>query len=157
MKRSLSELAGAWLEAGRSFASSLPSRWTDLKEQIRQDPKVLLQTHAARALLFGVGAAVVLVVLLGVVEGLAPAPSSQTSKPSRVGTFQVVCTDEQCGHRWVLTKRLDFDDWPVRCPDCGQMTGYRLVRCPDPDCGRWVSGQVDESGRRTCPHCGTRW
>jgi hypothetical protein len=157
MRRSLDELAVAWLEAGRSFASSVPSRWTDLKEQIRRDPKILLQTHAARASLFGAGVAVVLVVFLGVVEGLAPGPGKGIVQPSRVGTFQVVCTGEQCGHRWVLTKPLDFDHWPVQCPACGQRAGYRLMRCPQPDCGRWVPGRVDVSGRRTCPHCGTRW
>jgi hypothetical protein len=157
MRRSLGDLAIAWLEAAQTFAASLPSRWTDLREQIRQDPKALLQTHAARALLFGLGAAVVLAVFLGVVEGLAPAPSGQVGQPSRVGTFQIACTDEECGHRWALTERLDFDDWPVRCPRCGQRTGYRLVRCPDPDCGKWGPAQVDESGRRTCPHCGARW
>jgi len=157
MRRSLGDWVAAWLQAAETFAASLPSRWADLREQVRQDPRILLRTHAARALLLGLGAAVVLVVFLGVVEGLAPGPGKGIRQPSRVGTFQAVCTDERCGHRWVLTKRLDFDDWPVGCPSCGQMTGYRLVRCPNPDCGRWVPGQVGESGHRTCPHCGTRW
>jgi len=157
MKVDWRDRAVDWLEKARDFVAAVPSRWTELKDSVRRDPKLLLQSPAARGLLFGLAVAVCVLVFVGVVEQIAPEPPAGVWEASANGSFQVICSDSECGHRWTMVQQLDFDDWPVDCPNCEQTTGQRLLRCPGDACGRWVAAHVDLDGRRTCPHCQARW
>ncbi|MFQ6048642.1 MAG: hypothetical protein ACE5K7_04690, partial [Phycisphaerae bacterium] len=125
--------------------------------QVRDDPRLILQSPTVRAVLIAVGVGAAVLVVLGLIHAATPTLPGGPGRPATTGSFQVQCTNEACNYRWTIKRDLEFDGWPVTCPRCGQKSGYRLLRCPNPDCGRWVVPLVEPSGRRKCPKCGTVW
>jgi phage FluMu protein Com len=81
------------------------------------------------------------------------------------GQTWVVCRNDTCGHSWQMDL-VDYHEFieknadprvplapPVTCPECGEPSGYRAVKCAQ--CGAvFEEGTVPADFADKCPKCG---
>jgi len=71
----------------------------------------------------------------------------------RGNRIHVACTNPECGHTQDDFRAHSGDmDWPKECPNCGQKTLCRAVKCPG--CKEYTPWSPGADGRILCAHCG---
>ncbi|NIA20680.1 MAG: hypothetical protein GWP05_01655 [Anaerolineaceae bacterium] len=63
----------------------------------------------------------------------------------------VVCINPECKHTGKMRAKVDDNDWPKPCPECGETTLYRSARCPN--CGQPTAMKHDAKGTVVCSNC----
>jgi predicted RNA-binding Zn-ribbon protein involved in translation (DUF1610 family) len=131
---------------------ALPGRWRAWRADFDEDPTLIWRTPVVRIIgivILGIG-----LLLLGqwLITGLSPTSGGAFAEATPTATLYVACTNTQCRHHFTITTPMDFDEWPVTCPECGEKTAYRASRCPD--CGQWFA--VVPGAAKACPHCAAR-
>jgi hypothetical protein len=139
----------------------LRERWPVMRRQagewvgqVREEPILLWQTPAIRYCMYAVGV-LIFIWLISIAAGsIAPPLPEEAKARAKTADFHVICTDERCMHHWMINREFGFDDFPVQCPKCNQMTGRQAVRCYSGECkGQWVV-PTEREGVRYCPICG---
>jgi hypothetical protein len=146
-----------WVELARSQILIARDRLNEWVAAVREEPARAWQTPAVRYGTYAVGGLAMLWIAVGLASALAPPPPADARPTAKTADFHVVCSNERCGHHFVIHRRLGFHKFPVVCPKCEQKTGMQARRCNSPKCrGRWVAPQrVD--GQLICPKCGRRF
>lgn len=72
---------------------------------------------------------VVLVVLIGFVA-FRCAKHEKVDQPPAFSNIKLKCSRAECGHEHTAKLALNFNAFPVDCPQCGQRTAYLLTTCP---------------------------
>ena len=146
-----------WLDAARRFAADLPAMLAEAKGQFREDPWGGFQLPVVRMILLSLAVIVTFAMLTLYASSGSPAEADRRGAEPIRATYRVSCTHSGCDYQWTIEESTDYDNWPIRCPGCGAKSGWRLVRCPHPQCAKRVVPRVESDGRRVCPECGTRW
>jgi hypothetical protein len=145
-----------WLMLLRRQAPIVRQRAADWVDAVREEPILIWHTPAVR---YGVYFAVGMVLMWGGVRltrALAPPLPSGARAVADSADFHVVCSNEACNAHFIIHREFGFDDFPVECPACKQLTGRAAVRCNAPACkGRWVA-PLPDGDQLKCPHCGRR-
>lgn len=144
---------GEWYEALREQVPVVRKGFSDWREQVREEPSLIWQTPAVRYVVYGVGAAITLWVVTFAIALITPPPPKGARAQATTADFHVVCTESGCGHHFVMHRDFGFDDFPVKCGECGKLSGYSARPCNSAKCGgRWVAPVVTETGK-SCPKC----
>jgi len=133
----------------------LPYRIREFVRKAKENP-VEAAKHPAVWGTGGVIGAILVALFIGWLGGLfVPSVEGEAGEgvSSEQALFRVQCINRDCGHGWNITEKADYDNWPIRCPQCRQKTGHRLYRCPNPECNKWVVPTEGPDGHRICPAC----
>jgi len=121
---------------------------------VREEPALIWQTVAIRYAVYGLSATVVVLVAAKAIALLTPPPPASARPVASTADYHVVCSNQQCGHHFVIHRKFGFRGFPVPCPECSKETGMQARKCPSPQCqGRWVTPQRSD-GALQCPRCG---
>ncbi len=138
------------IEAFREWVPTVRVRFNEWFEACREEPILLWHTPVIRYATYVAGAGVAALILSFVINLFAPGGPEPVPR-ARTADFHVICTS--CRNEFVINEKFSFDDFPVRCPKCGQETGQHALKCNSPRChGRWVVPRVDGEWYR-CPVC----
>ncbi|HNQ24627.1 MAG TPA: hypothetical protein PKK06_16205 [Phycisphaerae bacterium] len=143
-----------WLTVARAHAPIWREHLGTWGRAVRENPRLLWETPAARYGLYAVAAVLLLWVGSAVANRLATPVDPETRVAAATFDYHVICTNPECGQHFILRRPKSFSDFPVRCPKCEQRTGMRALPCNSATCrGKWVVPQVQGSEQR-CPQCG---
>jgi hypothetical protein len=135
----------------------LPAQWAGLVnwfQAVREEPYLAWETPQVRYGFYGLVGVLGLSVLIWALSLLEPPTPREYRTRAETANYPCVCANTDCGHRFMITRKFGFDDYPVACPRCGQQTGQRAVRCHSPSCkGRYVA-VVEIDGELRCTECG---
>ncbi len=137
----------------REGLEHLPQNFRDWRQELSENPWAIFQATPIR-----IGSILALVILLilaltRIVGALQPASTGTFSEQATsYATLYVACTNPDCMEHFTVKRPMNFHDWPVKCPECGQETGYRAERCPT--CGHWFATRPGQPP--TCPFCARR-
>lgn len=153
VKQQLSE----YVQAFRAWLPGAPQHVRHLGEEIAADPRAVLQTMPVRIAMIVVGGLVLVLVVYGTGQWLAPPVDNP--EPAEVVPFRVRCLNPECA--WskdpgTIMRDRDFNRWPTECPKCGKDKLYPWMRCHNSECGRWVVPKILEDGSKWCPRCGSK-
>jgi hypothetical protein len=145
-----------WLLFFRKQAPVVRRQFDDWVETVRDEPHLIWETPAVRYAAYCFVAIILSWGALGVANTIAPSPTPGTRERAATADFHIVCSDQRCGHHFVIHKRFGFRSFPVPCPKCETLSGVPGRRCYSPTChGRWlVPEQVGKALQ--CPRCGDR-
>jgi DNA-directed RNA polymerase subunit RPC12/RpoP len=119
--------------------------WLDFKT----DPLLLWRTPLVRISLWCLlGIAVLLLAHFGG-NWVSTADPAAFTEPTQTAILYVACTSSTCGHAFRSEQALDFNDWPLTCPQCAGATAYRAELCGR--CRRWFA--TPPGADTACPHC----
>lgn len=142
---------GLLLDAIREGVPSLKAKLREWFDTCRQEPALFWQTPAIRYVTYGTGGVIGVLVVLMVVNSIAP--SVEVIEQATTTDHRVICTNTECANMFVIDRPFDFDAFPVTCPKCSKQTGERAQRCNSKSCkGRWMIREV-RGERFVCPHC----
>ena len=145
----------------KEWLALLKEQWPVVREQlgvwvqrVREDPHLLWRNprSALRHLhhLRPTG----LWIVSGLTASLLPAVEPEIQDEVQLADFHVICSDEACGHHFVIRKPPGFHRFPVKCPKCEQEIGMRALPCNSSTCqGKWVIPE-EIDGQLHCPVCG---
>jgi hypothetical protein len=106
-----------------------------------------------RYTLIVIAAAATLWTIKWTLAALSPLPASQIQPFATSGDFQVMCSHKDCRHRFVVHRKLKFNDFPVQCPRCQRKSGCRALRCHSKTChGALVPAELIR-GNYVCSKC----
>lgn len=142
-----------WVLIVRRGAPLLRERLDDWLEAVREEPRLLYQTSAARYAGYALIGTVLLWGVTRIPAMIVPPPSPDAQARANSADFHVVCSGESCAYHFVIHKEFGFRRFPVPCPACGGETGRRARRCNAARCrGRWVAPTISD-GTLACPRC----
>ena len=133
----------------RDRLAALPEDWRAWRAATKEDPREFWRPLAVRVVAILIIGTVGVLALGWAIDAFIPRLEGADQQAAPTATLYVACSDPNCGAAFTITRGLDFKDWPVTCPKCGQQTGYRATRCPV--CRQWYShapGTPD-----ACPQC----
>ena len=137
----------------RESLADWPTRFRQWRDDLRKDPSLLWRTTAVRILLWLALGTALLVGLRSGINALTPGVRGvHVEEPTPYATLYVACTNPACRHQFVSKQPMDFDDWPLTCPKCGQPTVYRAQLCPV--CRQWFATAPGQPAE--CPFCAER-
>jgi hypothetical protein len=143
---------GLYVDAVKEWLPTVRIRFGEWLDACREEPSLIWQTPAIRVMTYGVGAVLVYVIVSWLIGLMAPGGPDPVPL-AKTADFRVMCATPSCGHQFVIERKFNFDDFPVKCAKCGQMTGERAMRCNSETCaGRWVAPRVVD-GQYKCPQC----
>ena len=135
-------------------------QWTDLpvnyrqwRDDLKADHSLFWRTTAVRIglwILLGVAVLIGLRALMGISGFSAVGPLRE--EPTPLATLYVACTSPVCRHPYVSRQAMDFNDWPLKCPQCEAESVYRAHLCPE--CREWYAIAPQTPG--ACPTCADR-
>ncbi len=138
----------------REQAPVLRRRLSEWFENCKEEPYLIWETAAVR---YGTYAFAAIIVLWGCsfAKNMLSTPLPADAQAlSSTGDFPVLCSDESCGQHFIINRAFGFDDFPVTCPQCQQLSGQAARRCMSSTCnGQWVA-PVETDGVMRCPDCG---
>lgn len=138
---------------GRVWLAAWPERWRAWRAELREDPTVLWRTPAIRLGGLALAGIALLAAAHVLTAALTPAAApGALQAPTRTATLYVACTNPACLTSFVTRQPMDFRDWPLECPQCGQSSVYRATVCRA--CGQWFATVPGSS--KECPHCAAR-
>ncbi|MBN1343351.1 MAG: hypothetical protein JXQ73_11760 [Phycisphaerae bacterium] len=145
------------LEAFRVWLPTASQDARRLAEEVREDPRGVLQSTAVRVGIIMIGG--LTLVLIVYKAGIWLAPPVENPQTAEVVPFRVKCLNPQC--EWskapgTVNFEIDFNDWPTTCPKCQQKTLYPYVCCHNKECRKWVVPKILEDGTKVCPRCGAK-
>lgn len=120
--------------------------------EVREEPRLLWETPAVRYVTYGVVGLVLLLVASRIPRMFGPPLPPNAKAVAKTADYHVICTDEDCGHHFVINREFGFRGFPVHCPKCQKETGHQAIRCA---CGRWIVPEVRD-GASYCPECSAR-
>lgn len=143
-----------WIVAVRGHAPVLFGQLSEWFQEARKEPRLFWETAAIRYVVY---ITVGLILVTGVKWGssMIAAPPPESAVPqARTADFHVLCSDQKCGHHYVINRKFGFSSFPVACPKCKKETGMAAVKCYSPKCkGRWTYLQTVDSLSK-CARCG---
>jgi hypothetical protein len=138
----------------RTQVQSLPDRWREFREAFQEDPAAIWHsplTRIAGWILLGIVILVIGWLLIGMISPPDTGGGAFTTA-TPTATLYVACSNPNCAHDYTTRQKMDFDDWPLICPECGQESVYRATRCDV--CRQWYS--TAPGAPDACPHCAAR-
>ncbi|MHC4696437.1 MAG: hypothetical protein ACYTFA_06830 [Planctomycetota bacterium] len=143
-----------WLLLFRKQAPIVRRHFDDWVEEVREEPRLIWETPAVRYAIYGLVAVALAWGALRVANSIAPQPPPDAQRQAATADFHVVCSNQRCGHHFLIHKKFGFRKFPLVCPKCKQESGHRARRCNSPTCrGRWVAPER-VGGMLKCPRCG---
>ncbi len=141
-----------WIGAFREWLPTARQRGAEWVSVVREEPRVIWHTPAVRYGAYAVGG-LVLVLTVRWAAGMLSPGGGTAQPPATTASFDVVCSNPACRHHYKIMRKFGYDDFPVECAKCKQMTGRRGVQCFAGKCnGRWVyAATVD--GQTVCAVC----
>jgi ribosomal protein S27E len=145
-----SRLAQA-IDAFREWLPTVRVRFNEWFYACREEPVLIWHTPAIRYTTYVLVAFISAWLISYTVDLFAPGGPSPQPR-ARTADFHVVCTG--CGHHFVINRKFSFDDFPVKCPKCGKLTGQPAMQCFSDRCkGRWVAVERRDDAL-VCSRCG---
>jgi len=145
-----------WYLALREWAPTVPRRLREWRDAVRAEPALIWETLTVRYSVYGLAGLTLIMIASSLSGWIAPPAPAGVRGPSNEADFHVICNDPKCGEHFLITRKKNFDDFPVQCPKCKQQTGYAARRCTSTTCGgKWVV-PVIRDGVRYCPRCNER-
>jgi hypothetical protein len=142
---------GLYIDALKAWLPTVRIRLVAWAEACREEPTLIWQTPAVRYTVYGLGGLLTVWMVGAFIGMFAPADAIPRA---RTADFHVVCTNPRCGHHFLINRKFGFDDFPVKCPRCAQITGAQAIRCNGgPRDGAWVAASTDAEGRWYGPDC----
>ncbi len=142
-----------WLLIAREQAPVLRRQFLEWVENCKAEPYLIWETAVVR---YGTYVFSALIVMWGCSFATnmlsTPLPPDAQAIAS-TGDFPVLCSDADCNQHFVIHRAFGFNDFPVTCPKCEQMSGYSARRCMSSTCGgQWVS-PVKTDSASWCTNC----
>ena len=141
-----------WLHLLRTQVPVLRRQAAEWAGDVREEPRLLWETPAVRYATYITAGLVLLLVVSRIPQMFGPPLPPNAKAIANTADYYVLCTNPDCGNHFVINREFGFDDFPVRCPKCGQNTGRQAIHCT---CGRWVV-PVTRDGQPHCPVCNAR-
>ncbi|UCE60607.1 MAG: hypothetical protein JSU63_02430 [Phycisphaerales bacterium] len=143
-----------WLLLFRRQAPILRQAFDEWVEEVRGEPRLIWETPAVSYSTYCVGGLLLLWIVAGVANTVAPPKPPDAGPAATTADFHVVCSNERCRHHFVVNKKFGFRGFPVTCTKCGQETGMQARKCNSAACfGRWIIPEK-VGNMLKCPHCG---
>ena len=142
--------------AFREWWPTVPALWADWCEQVKENPRLILETPAVRVCAIVIAGLLAIYFIGGFVDFVTPAPLADARPRAKTADFHVICTNEECSHHFVIKRKFSFKDFPVKCSMCGLETGQQALRCRSRECrGRYVPVVRRKDGVY-CTKCGRK-
>jgi len=142
-----------WVLIAREQVPVLRRRLLDWVDNCKEEPYLIWETAAVR---YGTYVIAGLVVMWGcsvATHMLSTTLPADAQALSSTGDFPVLCSDEKCAQHFIIHRPFGFNDFPVRCPKCKQLSGQSARHCMSSTCdGRWVI-PIETYGGMRCPNC----
>jgi hypothetical protein len=136
----------------RAELAELPQLFREWREGFREDPAAFWHGPIPRIIGWTVFGALAIAAAFWVTRLVTPGGSAVFGEAATSSaTVYVACTNPACRAAYSVRVPMDFDDWPMRCEECGQDTVYRARRCTKCRPPRWYAtppGSPDQ-----CPFC----
>ena len=141
----------------REWLPGVKPRAIEWWETIREEPGQLWASLAFRCVCLVAGGIVVLWISTAIVSWVARGPQSAHGPAARTANFDVLCSDADCAHRFVINRKFSFHKFPVTCIKCKQETGQRGRRCASNTCSGKLAIALESDLGPICNQCGQRF
>ncbi len=141
----------------REWLPGVKPRALEWWETVREEPGQVWTSMAFRCGCLVVGGIALLFTVSTIAGWIEPSTPSAHGPAARTANFDVLCSDPNCAHRFVINRKFSFHKFPVACIKCKQPTGQRGRRCSSTTCLGKLAIPVDGELGPICNRCGQRF
>ncbi|MCH7701206.1 MAG: hypothetical protein IID37_05930 [Planctomycetes bacterium] len=145
------------IDGVREWLPGVKPRALEWWETVRAEPG---QIWASLAFRWGclVAGGIVLLLIATTIAGWSERSTPSARGPAaRTANFDVLCSDPNCAHHFVINRKFTFHKFPVECIKCQQPTGQRGRRCSSISCSGKLAIPVESELGPICDRCGQRF
>lgn len=141
----------------REWLPGVKPRALEWWDTVREEPRLVWTSTAFRCVCLAAGGIMLLLVASTIAGWAEPSATSVHGPAARTANFDVLCSDLNCAHRFVINRKFSFHKFPVKCTKCQQSTGQRGRRCSSATCSGKLAIPVEGELGPICNRCGERF
>ncbi len=120
---------------------------------VREEPALIWETLTIRYTVYAVAAIMLILTVRCAVTAFQPPLPADARPAATTALFDAICSSPSCGKHFVIERNFSFDRFPVECPFCDKLSGYRALRCPSKTCRNRLVQTYEKDDTLRCVAC----